>query len=142
VTYKGHFIKHTRVTKERPVLLLLDNHCSHLSVDTLNLTKDSGVVMLSFPPHCSHRLQPLDLSVYNPFKKYVAAAQDGWMRSHPAQTMSIYAIPQIAATALPSAATAANICSGFKVNGIALFNQHVFGSSDYLSSFVTDKPVP
>ena len=36
--------------------------------------------------------------------------------------MSIYDIPQIVATALPSAANAANICSGFKVSGIVPFN--------------------
>jgi len=60
--------------------------------------------------------------VYGPFKTYVSAAQDGWMKSNPGQTMSIYDIPQIVATALPSAANAANICSGFKVSGIVPFN--------------------
>uniref|UniRef100_A0A3Q2VJV2 Uncharacterized protein n=1 Tax=Haplochromis burtoni TaxID=8153 RepID=A0A3Q2VJV2_HAPBU len=27
--------------------------------------------MLSFPPHCSHRLQPLDRSVYGPLKRHI-----------------------------------------------------------------------
>lgn len=142
VTYMHHFIKHTRVTISRPVLLLLDNHCSHLSVDALNLAKESGVVMLSFPPHCSHRLQPLDVGVYGPFKKYVATAQDGWIRSNPGRTMSIYDIPQMVATALPSASIPANICSGFKTAGIVQFNRHVFPDSDYQPSFVTDRKVP
>jgi len=142
VSYMHHFIKHTRATSTRPVLLLLDNHCSHLSLDALNLAKENGVVMLSFPPHCSHRLQPLDRSVYGPFKKYVSAAQDGWIRSNPGQTMSIYDIPQIVTTALPSAANAANICSGFKVSGIVPFNRHIFQDSDYLPSSVTDRPNP
>jgi len=142
VTYMHHFIKHARVTISRPVLLLLDNHCSHLSVDALNLAKERGVVMLSFPPHCSHRLQPLDVGVYGPFKKYVAAAQDGWIRSNAGRAMSIYDIPQIVATALPAAATPTNICSGFKTAGILPFNQHIFSESDYLPSFVTDRPQP
>ncbi|KAH9524423.1 hypothetical protein Btru_054516 [Bulinus truncatus] len=29
----------------------------------------NGIVMLSFPPHCTHKLQPLDRTVYGPFKK-------------------------------------------------------------------------
>jgi len=140
-TYMRHFVKHTRATTHRPVLLLLDNHGSHLSLDALNLAKENGVDMLSFPPHRSHRLQPLDRSVYGPFKKYVSAAQDGWMRSN-GHTMSIYDIPQIVAMALPSAANAANICSGFKVTGIVPFNRHVFENSDFLPSSVTDRPNP
>jgi len=72
----------------------------------------------------------------------VAAAQDGWMRSNPGKTMSIYDIPQVVATALPSATVPANICSGFKAAGIVLFNRHIFQDSKYLPSFVTERPVP
>jgi hypothetical protein len=67
--FMEHFIKHTKVTKDRPVLLLLDNHQSHLAVKVLDLAKENGVVVLSFPPHISHKLQPLYRSVYGDFKK-------------------------------------------------------------------------
>jgi hypothetical protein len=50
-------IKHTRVMKYKPVLFLLDNHHSHLSLKVLDLAKDNGVVLLSFPPHTPHKLQ-------------------------------------------------------------------------------------
>ncbi|XP_068213893.1 uncharacterized protein [Palaemon carinicauda] len=36
VGFLDHFVKHTKCSKERPVLLLLDNHESHLSIDGLN----------------------------------------------------------------------------------------------------------
>lgn len=45
-----HFISYVKPTKELPVLLLLDNHSSHLSVPILDLAKNNGVVMLSIPP--------------------------------------------------------------------------------------------
>jgi hypothetical protein len=70
------FIKYTRVTKDRPVLHLLDNHQSHLAVKVLDLAKENGVVLLSFPPHTSHKLQPLDRSVYGTFKKFVKNTSD------------------------------------------------------------------
>jgi hypothetical protein len=60
-----HSMKHTRVTKYKPVLLLLDNHHSHLSLRALDLDKDNGVVLLSFPPQTatlrvhSHRISPV-----------------------------------------------------------------------------------
>ena len=53
-----HVVKHVRCTKEKPVLLLLDNQMSHLDVPMLDFAKENGVVLLSFVPHCSHELQP------------------------------------------------------------------------------------
>jgi len=138
--YMKHFVKYTRASTSRPVLLLLDNHYSHLSIDVLNIAKENGVVMLSFPPHCSHRLQPLDVSVYGPFKKFAGAAQDGWLRSNPGKTMSIYDLPLVVADALPQALTPSNIMSGFRAAGIMPFNRDIFQESAFLSSYVTDRP--
>lgn len=76
------FIKHVKPSNEDRVLLVLDNHSSHLHIETLNLAKEAGI-MLSFPPHCSHKLQPLDVSVFGPLKKYCAASQDTWLRNNP-----------------------------------------------------------
>jgi hypothetical protein len=108
--FTEHFIKHTRVTKDRPVLLLLDNHQSHLAVNVLDLAKENGVVLLSFPPHTSHNLQPLDRSVYGPSKKFV---NNACLRSNPGRTMTIYDIPSIVSQSLPNLLTQKNIMSGF-----------------------------
>jgi hypothetical protein len=45
-----HSYTHARPSLEKPVLLLLDNHGSHLSVERLNYAKANGILMLSFPP--------------------------------------------------------------------------------------------
>ena len=37
--------------------------------------------LLSFPPHCSHQLQPLDKAVYGPFKTNINAASDNWVNA-------------------------------------------------------------
>ncbi|CAG4946549.1 unnamed protein product [Parnassius apollo] len=136
-----HFIKRVRPSKEFPILLVLDNRSSHLSVPTLDLAKENGVVMLSFPPHCSHKLQPLDVSVYGPFKRYLSSAQDAWMRNKAGKTMTIYDIPGIVRTSLPLALTPSNIMSGFEKTGIFPFNQHKFNDADFASSYVTDRPM-
>ena len=73
-----HFVSQTKCNKEKPALLTLDNHGSHLSIDGLDYAKRNGLVMLSFPPHCSHKLQPLDRTVYGSFKKHVNSASDAW----------------------------------------------------------------
>jgi hypothetical protein len=42
--FMEHLIKNTRVTKDRPELLLLNNHQSHLAVKVLDLAKENRVV--------------------------------------------------------------------------------------------------
>uniref|UniRef100_H2YFC2 DDE-1 domain-containing protein n=1 Tax=Ciona savignyi TaxID=51511 RepID=H2YFC2_CIOSA len=69
-----HFINHMGVFKSNPGILVIDNHKSHLSLDIIKIARDNGVRIVTFPPHCSHRLQPLDVSVYGPFKTYYNAA--------------------------------------------------------------------
>jgi hypothetical protein len=98
--FMEHFIKHTRVTKDRPMLLLLENHQSHLAVKVFDLAKENWVVLLSFPPHTSHKLQTLDRSVYGQFKKLVNNSSDEWLRSDPGRTMTIYDILSIASQSL------------------------------------------
>jgi hypothetical protein len=53
-----YFIKH----KDKPVLLLLDNHQSHLSLGVLDTAKENGAVLFSFPTHTSHILNQPDRS--------------------------------------------------------------------------------
>lgn len=70
-----HFKKFVGCSVESPVLLLLDNHSSHLDYDVISFAKQSGIrknteYVGTFLPHCSHRLQTLDISVFGPFKNY------------------------------------------------------------------------
>ncbi len=97
--------------------------------------------MLSFPPHCSHRLQPLDRSVYGPLKRHINSTCDAWMRNNPGKTMSIYDIPGIAAIAYPLAATPLNIQAGFRVAGVQPYNRDVFLDTEFAPSYVTDRPI-
>lgn len=135
-----HFIKYVRPKKESMVLLILDNHDSHISVASLNLAKDNGIVLLTFPPHTSHKLQPLDRTVYGPFKNFYSVAANEWMLSHPGRPISLYDVAELVGKAFPQAFTSKNICSGFKVTGIFPLNSNIFTDEDFLGSYVTDRP--
>lgn len=140
--FMDHFIKHTKPTPEDPVLLLLDNHQSHVDIDVVEKAKANSVIMLSFPPHCTHNLQPLDVGVNGPFKTHCAKAQENWLRNNPGKTMSIYEIPGIVKHAWPLAATPNNIMNAFKKAGISPYNPDIFTDEDFAPSFVTDRPMP
>lgn len=98
--------------------------------------------MLSFPPHCTHNSQPLDVGVNGPFKTYCAKAQENWLRNNPGKTMSIYEIPGIVKHAWPLAATPNNIMNAFKKAGISPYSPDIFTDEDFAPSFVTDRPMP
>lgn len=63
-----HFSNNTKPTQADPILLILDNHSSHISVRIYNYCRENGITLLSLPPHTSHRLQPLDLTFFSPLK--------------------------------------------------------------------------
>ncbi|CAH1988156.1 unnamed protein product [Acanthoscelides obtectus] len=63
------FKNHVRSSKENPVLLLLYSHALHIAVKTINFCKENGIVLLTFPPHCTHRLQPMDRAIFGTVKK-------------------------------------------------------------------------
>ena len=49
--------------EERPVLLILDGHVSHVSYEVRMLAVKNQIHLFKLPPHCTHALQPLDVGV-------------------------------------------------------------------------------
>lgn len=133
-----HFIKHTCSSMEHPTLLLFDNHESHLSIKSLNLAKTNGVTIQTLPPNSSHKTQPLDVGVFNPFKSIYNVAMDSWMMRHPGQPMTIYEGAFIG-EAYQKAMTPTSIMNAFKKTGIFPFDRTVFTDTDFLPSSVTDR---
>ena len=60
------FDKHTRQKDSRRRLLILDGHSSHLNWAFITLADALRILILVFPPHTTHRLQPLDISLFRP----------------------------------------------------------------------------
>lgn len=135
-----HFIKHSSSSKENPSLLLYDNHESHLSINVLNIAKENGVTIVTFPPHTTNKLQPLDVGVFKPFSLAYNAAVDGWLMQHPGKPLSIYEVAACVGEAFNKALTPVNITSAFKKCGIFPFDRSVFSEIDFLPSAVTDRP--
>ena len=131
VLYMKHFIKYNKCSHEHTVLLILNNHDTHLSIECIDLAKEHGVVMLTLSPHCSHKLQLLDRTVYGPFKSLFNKAADSFMINHPGQPITIYDIAEIAM----------NIVSGFKCTVIHSYNSNIFTDKDFLCSYVTNRDI-
>ena len=114
------------VSKDNPAILVMDNHESHVTLETIDVARENGLVILSFPPHCSHRMQPLDVSIYGPFKRYYNAACTAWMLSTPGRALASYDIAALSGQAYYRAFIPANITAGFSKTGIYPVNREVF----------------
>lgn len=47
-------------------LLILDGHGSHVTMDFINYCDRNRILLLVFPPHSTHTLQPLDVVMFKP----------------------------------------------------------------------------
>ncbi|XP_066591430.1 uncharacterized protein [Prorops nasuta] len=136
-----HFVKHVNPSETNRVLLILDNHSSHLSIPLIDFCRANFITLISFPLHTSHKLQPLDQAVFGSFKKYFNNFANQWMKNNPGKRMTIYYLSSIVRKALPRATTPTNIISGFLCTGIYPFNKDIFGETDFMPSDVTDRPL-
>lgn len=134
-----HFIRHTNSSKENPSLLIMDNYEAHICLEAVILAKESGVTILTVPPHSTGKLQPLDVAVFGPFKTAYNAAVDSWMMRNPGKTFSIYEVAGCVKDAHMKSMTPSNICSAFRATGIFPFNRDVFTDLDFAPSEVTDR---
>ncbi|XP_055897466.1 uncharacterized protein LOC129928222 [Biomphalaria glabrata] len=136
-----HFIKYVRPTEIYPVILILDNHESHLSYAALELAKRNNIHVITLPPHTSHKLQPLDRTVFGPMKAAFNNLADSWQIKYARQTLSIYQLVELRGTAFLKASTKQNILSGFKTSGVWPLDKDIFLDEEFLPSDVTDRPM-
>lgn len=120
----------TRSSIDLPILLIMDNHESHCNLGIIQYARNKGIVILTIPPHCSHRLQPLDVSILGPFKRHLATVQNDWLTNNPGRKINIYDLAGLAIKAFDLAFTKQNIMKGFQDCGI--WPTIIFTDSDFL----------
>ena len=113
-----HFITNVRPSKDHQVVLIMDNHQSHLSYEALSLAKENFIHTIILPPNTSNKTQPLDRTVFGPMKTHYNQLADSWMVRHVGKLITTYQIAELAGTALTKAATPDNVISGFRVSGV------------------------
>ncbi|KAK3784080.1 hypothetical protein RRG08_025271 [Elysia crispata] len=134
-------MKYVRPSEETPVILTIDNHENHLSIEAVELAHASHIHMITSPPHTSNETQPLDRTVFGPVKAAFNRFADSWVLQNVGKTITIYETALLSGKAWTKAAHPENIISGFKASGMWPFNREVFNNEDYLPSEITNRPV-
>lgn len=134
-----HFLSFTKPSKDEPILLILDGHYSHTrNIEMLELASDNGVVIISLPPHSTHKLQPLDKSFMGPLKTYYSDEIRRFMRES-GRKVTPYDIAGLFGKAYLKCANAQTAVNGFRVTGIYPFDKHIFTDADYIAGSSTGK---
>lgn len=121
--------------KKKTILLLLDGHYSHKSIEVIDFARQNHISVLSFPPHCTHRMQPLGMSsFFLPLKRYYNTECDKWMGKYPGRRITYYDIAGLFGKAYVKAATLQNASAGFLEAGICPFDDNKFTDSEFVAA--------
>ncbi|MCO5567808.1 hypothetical protein L7F22_021504 [Adiantum nelumboides] len=99
-------------------LLILDGHGSHVSMDVVAKAQDSGIDIITLPAHTSHKLQPLDVTVFKSLKVQFRKERDIWQQRTSSRQATKTELATIVAKAIESSVTESNIKEGFRATGI------------------------
>ena len=60
VKWLQHFMSITNASTATSQVVILDGHNSHKSLEAITFTVEHGIPLITQPPHCTHKMQPLD----------------------------------------------------------------------------------
>lgn len=69
IKWLKHFAATTKSSKSNPQLVILDGHHSHKTLAAVDFARENGITLLTLPPHCTHKLQPLDRTVKSNYNR-------------------------------------------------------------------------
>ena len=95
-------------------MLILDGHGSHINMQFLNWCHEHRILVAVFLPHSTHRLQPLDVSLFGPLSQYYAQELDAWQfKSQAKRSLSKREFLGLFWPAFEKAFSVSNIASGW-----------------------------
>ena len=137
-----HLHEWTGSSVENKIVLIMDNAECHMNIHAVEYAIEHGIVIVTTPPHTTDKLQPLDVSVFGPFKTYLRAKLNGYALMNPHKHITEHMLPEFACDARSQACTIQNVLSGFKATGIWPINHKVFPDDAFLGAMVTECPNP
>jgi hypothetical protein len=107
-------------------LLIVDGHSSHVNLKFIDWADQHRIILLILPPHSTHRLQPLDVSLFSP----LATAYSNQITKLMSDSFGLVSITKrefwpLFKVAWETSFTEENIKSGFSKTGIWPYNPDV-----------------
>ncbi|KIK02647.1 hypothetical protein K443DRAFT_36323, partial [Laccaria amethystina LaAM-08-1] len=108
-------------------VLILDGHSSHYTAEFLKYACENDIIVLGYPPHCTHALQGLDVVCFarmkEAWKKVISQLED--------ETKAAVSKPDflyLFGTAYNESFTEATVKAAFQVTGVYPFNKNAISA--------------
>ena len=98
------------------LLLILDGFGDHVQYRVLQLLRDHDTMFIGLSTHTSHVLQPLDVTVFGPFKSYMQKEIHRMALLKP--KLDAFDVAQVLKISLSFVTTASNVSHGFRKTGL------------------------
>ena len=134
-----HLQKVSYSSVENKILLIMDNAECHMSIHAVEFAIQHGIVIVTLPPHTTAKLQPLDVSIFGPFKSALRAIQDAFKLSNPHVPITEHMLPEMACKAWDKVCNATNIGNGFRACGIYPIDRNIFPDDAFAGAEVTEQ---
>ncbi|XP_018571176.1 uncharacterized protein LOC108910910 [Anoplophora glabripennis] len=126
-----HFTKFIRCDSDNPVLLVMDKDISHTSYKVYKFCKAHVIVVVSLPPHTSHRLQPLDFTFFSPLKTAYNNECSTYLKTNTFAKILQEDIAMLFARSYNRVATIEKAVKGFQCTGIYPLNKNIFADEEF-----------
>ncbi|CAH1973138.1 unnamed protein product [Acanthoscelides obtectus] len=125
VEWLHHFGSNVKPSANDPVLFVLDNHTSHISIEAYDYCKEKNIHMVTIPPHTSDNLQPLDVTVFSPLKNALYRQYELYLSTTGHQKITEYDVAELLNNAFMQIATIEKAVSGFRTTAADEFWQNL-----------------
>ena len=113
----------------RPVILFVDGHASHVNLDVIDLARENDIILFCLPPHTTHALQPLDVSVFKSLKSHFSKAVRALSFAKKNFVVTKRDFARVVKSPFEQAFSMSNIKAGFTKCGIHPFDPNAIDRS-------------
>lgn len=122
----------------KPVILFLDNHSSHVSLQLSEFCQEKGIILVALPRNTTHILQSLDVSFFRPLKSNWNKELEMFKLKNNAEPRKCHILP-IIESILYKDSFKKNLENGFKACGLRDLDPNVV---DYTKCLKNDDVEP
>ena len=133
-----HIQRKTYCSPDNKVLLIMDNAECHMNIHAVQFAFENDIVIVTLPPHTTAKLQPLDVSIFGPFKTHMRVLQKDFHLTNPNKLLTEHHLPELACKAWIKACTPANVLSGFAAKWIWPIDRNIFPDDAFVGAEVTE----
>jgi len=118
---------------EENAILILDGHNSRENPDAIKYLKENKVTLVILPSNSTHVLQPLDVSIFSPFKNYLTKNKNRYLKDikiennndYTETDINRYKLMLLVLDSFQQSCTKLNIINSFQKCGIFPWNKDV-----------------